>query len=155
MAARVALTAILELEELKKDTAVTRSVISSAQQLLTMHEKGEVHIQRLMCKMRQIYRNMLESVKHCRLVATKRERLWVLFHRFSIEEGFEMCDTCDKALSLAAPETFWQLLLEKEFIAMMVSQQQNSGTCTSATHPCDSTSSRTLRKMLYGTQLVM
>ena len=56
MAARVALTAILELEELKKDTAVTRSVISSAQQLLTMHEEGEVHIQRLMCKMRQIYR---------------------------------------------------------------------------------------------------
>ena len=48
MAARVTLTAILELEELKKDTAVTRSVLCSAQQLLTMHEEGKVHIQWLM-----------------------------------------------------------------------------------------------------------
>ena len=43
MAARVTLTVILELEELKKDTAVTISVLCSAQQLLTMHEEGEVY----------------------------------------------------------------------------------------------------------------
>ena len=144
MVARVTLSAILELEELKKDTAVTRSVLSSAQQLLITDEEGEVHIQQLISQIRQAYRSMFQSVKHCRLVATKKEKLWVLFHRFSIEEGFEICNTCDKALNLAAPETFWQLLMEKEFIAMMVSQQQNSGTCTSATHPSDSTSSRNL-----------
>ena len=51
-----------------------------------------------------------------------------MFHRFSIEEGFEMCNTCDEALNLSAPETFWQLLMEKEFIEMMMSQQQTPDT---------------------------
>lgn len=144
MAARVSLAAILELEELKKDTDVTKSVVSSAQQLLATDEEGEVHIRILMSKMREVYRSMFQSVKHCRLDATKKEKLWVLFHRFSIEEGFEMCNTCDKALSLGAPETFWQLLMEREFITMLVSQLQSSGTCTSSTHPSDSISSRNL-----------
>ena len=80
MVARVTLSAILELEELKKDTAVTRSVLSSAQQLLMTDEEGEVHIQQLISQIRQAYRSMFQSVKHCRLVATKKEKLWVLFH---------------------------------------------------------------------------
>ena len=43
-----------------------------------------------------------------------------------------MCDSCDKALRLKAPETFWQLLMEKEFNGQLVSQQQTSHTCTAS-----------------------
>ena len=41
--------------------------------------------------------------------------------------------TCDKALKLSAPETFWQLLMEKEFIRMMESEQE---TCTRLVTEC-------------------
>ena len=132
MAATATLKVIIELEELKKDTTVTRSIVSSAQALLTLDEDTEVHVQQLMARMRQAYSRMFLSVQHCRLAATKREKLWVMFHRFSIEEGFEMCDSCDKALSLKAPETFWQLLMEKEFLGQLASQQQTPHVSTTS-----------------------
>ena len=47
MTARDALTIILNLEELKKDTTVTRNVLSSAKLLLSLDEDGEPHVQRL------------------------------------------------------------------------------------------------------------
>ena len=110
--------------------------------ILAIDERGAVHLQQLMTKMRQIYSGMFQYLQHCRLNATRKEKLWVMFHRFSIEEGFEMCNTCDKALNLTAPETFWQLLMEKEFIEMMMSQQQTSH--TSSAHSSDSSPSRSL-----------
>ena len=62
------------------------------------------------------------------MMRTKRDKLYiptyVLFHQFSLEEGFKICSTCDKALKLSATETFWQLLMEKEFIRMMQSEQE-------------------------------
>ena len=124
MTARDALTIILNLEELKKDTTVTRNVLSSAKLLLSLDEDGEPHVQRLMSEIREVYNSMFASVQNCRLMSTKRDKLCVLFHQFSLEEGFKICSTCDKALKLAAPETFWQLLMEKEFIRMMQSEQE-------------------------------
>ena len=74
MAARETLTNVLELEELHRDTAITRSVKVSAQQLLTLDEE-KVHIERLVTKLKDIYNGMLRSVNHCRLVTTRREKL--------------------------------------------------------------------------------
>ena len=95
------LKAVIDLEE---DTSVTRSVLSCAQKLLAIDERGTVHLQQLMTKMRQIYSGMFQSLQHCIFNATRKEKLWVMFHCFSIKEGFEMCNTCDKALNLTAPE---------------------------------------------------
>ena len=47
MAATATLKAIIDLEELKKDTSVTRSVQSCAQKLLAIDERGAVHLQQL------------------------------------------------------------------------------------------------------------
>ena len=57
MTARDALTIILNLEELKKDTTVTRNVLSSAKLLLSLDEDGEPHVQRLMSEIREVYRH--------------------------------------------------------------------------------------------------
>ena len=40
-----------------------------------------------------------------------------MFHSFSVKEGHRMCKECDDSLGLKAHDTFWQLLLEREFIA--------------------------------------
>ena len=103
---------------LKKDTAVTISVVKSAERLLTLNREKEIHLQQLMAQMRQSYTRMFGSVQRYRLTAMKNEKLWAqmrqsytrmfrsvqryrltamknekvcaMFHMFSIEEGFEM-----------------------------------------------------------------
>ena len=118
MAAHDTLRDIRELEELKKDTAVTRSVKASTQRLLTLDRNEEMFMEGLVTKLRKAYNEMLLSVQHCRLVATRREKLWVLFHQFSVGQ----------ALNLSAPETFWQLLMEKEFLrSLILSEQAHCG----------------------------
>ena len=39
------LKAILALNELKKDTAVTRNIVNSAEKLLTLNKEKEIHLQ--------------------------------------------------------------------------------------------------------------
>ena len=135
MAAHDTLRDIRELEELKKDTAVTRSVKASTQRLLTLDRNEEMHMEGLVTKLRKAYNGMLLSVQHCRLVATRREKLWVLFHQFSVGQ----------ALNLSAPETFWQLLMEKEFLrSLILSEQAHCGASTSAQTSTDSTSDHRL-----------
>ena len=90
MTARDALTIVINLE-LKKDTTVTRNVLFSAKQLLSLDEDGDSHVQRLMSDMREVYKSMFVSVQNCRLMSTKRDKLYVLFHQFSLEEGFKIC----------------------------------------------------------------
>ena len=68
----------------------------------------------MMTKLRRSYDTMLKSVQRFKLTATKTDKLWVLFHRFSLKEGYEICKECDFALCLKAHKTFWQLLLEKQ-----------------------------------------
>ena len=68
----------------------------------------------------------------------KREKLYAKFHRFSIEEGFEMCRTCDKALNLEGPEIFWQLLIEKEFVGQLTLKLQAADGSSSSSEPCSS-----------------
>ena len=126
--------AVLELDELKKDTAVTISIVNSAERLLTLNKEKEIHLQQLMAQMRQSYTRMFGSVQRYRLTAMKNEKLCAMFHKFSIEEGFEMCSVCDKALSLGGHEIFWQLLMETEFIRQLTTQTQGDPVITAT--PC-------------------
>ena len=112
---------ILHLEELKKDTVTTRSVLASAKRLIGLkNETEQQHLALLVTKMGQSYSDMLASVTRYKLHSRKREKLWVLFHNFSLQEGYKMCDSCDKVLNLEAHEIFWQLLMEKEFIRQVL-----------------------------------
>ena len=65
----------------------------------------------------------------------------MMFHGFSTEKSRQFCDTCDKAMGLSAPDLFWQLLLEREFLAK-ISQQQ-------AIVTADSSTSSSPRKLTY------
>ena len=52
-----------------------------------------------------------------------------------------MCNTCDLALNLSAPETFWQLFMEKEFMrAPVLSEQANCSESISTQMSADKTS---------------
>ena len=111
------LTEICGLHELKKDTIVTKSILATAANLLLMRDEGRLKcLALLMTKLRESYATMLESVQRYKLTATKTDKLWVLFHNFTLQEGHRICHECDTALNLKAHEAFWQLLMEKEFI---------------------------------------
>ena len=75
MDASLSFQEIIELKELKKDTVVTRAIIEYAKKLLELDEDEGVHLKQLMTQMRQAYTRMFESVKHCRLLTVKKEKL--------------------------------------------------------------------------------
>ena len=128
------LRAIIELEELKKDTDMTRKVLLSAKKVLASYEAGEKHGTELLTNMRDKFRSMIDSVQHYQSAVTRRDKLWVLFHHFTTEDDRTPCDRCDNDMSLTAPDMFWQLLMEKEFIAI-VTEQQASQSGVSASSP--------------------
>ena len=127
------LRAIIELEELKKDTDTTKKVLLSAKRVLASYEAGEERVTQLLTAMNEKFSSMIDSVQHYRSTVTRRDKLWVLFHRFTTEDGRTLCDRCDKDMGLTAPDMFWQLLMEKEFIAIVTKQQASqSGVSTSS-----------------------
>ena len=128
------LRAIIELEELKKDTDMTKKVLLSAKEVLASYEAGEERVTELLTDMRDKFRSMIDSVQHYRSAVTRRDKLWVLFHCFTTEDGRTLCDRCDNDMSLTAPDMFWQLLMEKEFITI-VTKQQASQSGVSASSP--------------------
>ena len=75
------LAVLWELEELKKDTVVTKSILSTAKSLVVLDDKEKSET--LVClttKLRWCYTSMLERVIRYKLVATKKNKLWVLLH---------------------------------------------------------------------------
>ena len=62
-------------------------------------------------------------MKKYKLIATKREKLWTLFHKFSVGEGKKMCEEYNRTHNLPeASEFFWQFLMEKEFLYLVLSK---------------------------------
>ena len=69
-----------------------------------------------------ILNKMFESVKKRQSFSSKMETLYPMFHTFSISKGYEMCSNFEKAVEFAVPEMLWQVLMEKEFLALVKSQ---------------------------------
>ena len=131
MAVRDTLQTILKLEERQKDTAITTNIVAFIHRLLTLDQESNGHLECLVAAMQDAFNRMLQYVQQCRLVSTRREKLWVLFHRFSLEDGIEIFKSCVIALNLSAPETFWQLLLEKEFLKVVTASEQAQASSSS------------------------
>ena len=79
---------IIEFEELKKDIAVTRSVLLSVEMVVAPDEGLEenVHVAQLVTTV-SAYSFMLQLVQHYHILATRREKLWVMFYGFTTKEG--------------------------------------------------------------------
>ena len=74
------LRAIIELEELNKDTDMTKKVILSAKKVLAFYGAGEERVTQLLTALRDKFSSMIDSVQHYRSAVTRRDKLWVLFH---------------------------------------------------------------------------
>ena len=97
-AAAAVLTDILKLEELQKNTPVTRRIVGTAQHILTLKDPDKTQFELLITELTKSYSAMPKKTSRLKLSATKRDRLWVLFHSFSLKEGSQMCKQCDTAL---------------------------------------------------------
>lgn len=106
------LTSIVNLEELKRGTDVCNNVISVAQKLLSLPDKTPLLYFAMNLRLR--YSRMVDQT---RLISTKIDKLWTAFHYFSTQEGIQLCHELDTGLSLKAVDTFWQLVMKKEFVA--------------------------------------
>lgn len=73
-------------------------------------------------KLNQACRKVLESLQRYKLQSVRTDKLWSAFHKFSLQEGHEICRQCDTAINLKAGDIFWQLLMEKRLLAMYRSQ---------------------------------
>ncbi len=102
------------MEELKKDKDVTNGIVTTVTNLLSTEDGVKAtHFTELL---RLSFTDMIKSVKRYKLLSTKREKLWIVFHKYSIIEGIQICEKCDKAMNLNTHEIIWQFLIEKEFI---------------------------------------
>lgn len=72
------LRAIIELEELNKDTDMTKKVILSAKKVLAFYEAGEERVTQLLTALRDKFSSMIDSVQHYRSAVTRRDKLWFL-----------------------------------------------------------------------------
>ena len=110
---------LLDVDELKSDTACTRQIVEAIRQLLCLDSDKKLELQQLIERIRQSWVQMLESVKRRRSVTSKLDKLYREFHEFSVGKGFRMCAASGQAIEIEVPETLWQLLLEKEFTSFL------------------------------------
>lgn len=118
---------IIELDEFKRGTDVCKNVLSTANKLMKLqnvHEK--VHLISLVANLKASYLKMLKDVQKYHLLSTKLDKLWVLFHKFTVQEGIKLCKICDTLLNLKAHDVFWQLLMENEFLESVKELQSSS-----------------------------
>ena len=130
--AKETLEALLSLDELKISTPAAQCVADVTRQVLSARDKLS-HVDLLILKLKAKYGRMLKTVARCKLAATRRERLWVKFHRFSIKDGMELCSQCEKRLGISGPDSFWQLIMEKEFLkSLKLSELSRSSAVSSS-----------------------
>ena len=110
---------LLDIDELKSDTACTRQIVEAIRQLLCLDSDKKLELQQVIERIRHSWVQMLESVKRRRSVTSKLDKLYSEFHKFSVGEGFRMCAATGQAIEIQVPETLWQLLLEKEFTSFL------------------------------------
>ena len=119
---------ICGMEEMKKKTPVTISVLATANTLRQCNEQEKLTT--LVLTLRNRYAAWIRSTSRYKwtrstsrykISATKREKLWKIFHQFSLNDGYDLCKALNKSLDLNAHESFWQLFMEKEFLRQVIS----------------------------------
>ena len=100
---------ILDMEELQKDTDITKSILESVKVLLAEPQDSEkkTQINKFLVCLNLAFAAMMHSVTRFKRQSTKREKLWILFHKFSVTEGSKLCEKYDKSMKLEAHEIFW------------------------------------------------
>ena len=106
---------LLELDELKSDTSTTREIVEVLKKLICIDGDKKMELHKLIEYVRQSFWKMLDLVKRRRSVTSKLDKLYCLFHEFSVGEGFNLYSSIEKKLEMKVPEILWQLILEKEF----------------------------------------
>ena len=129
---------LLDMEELKKDTSITKNILMTTTNLLSTEDGVKTtNFTELLKSPRQSFTDMIKSVKGYKLLSTKREKLWILFHKFSITEGIQICERYDKAMNLNPHEIFWQLLMEKVFLNHVVESFSSTSNADGAAVCCE------------------
>ena len=119
---------LLELDELKSDTTTTKEIVEVLKKLVSLEGDKKVELHELIERIRQSLRKMLDSVKRRRCITSKLDKLYCLFHEFSVGEGFALCSSTEEKLQMKVPEILWQMLLEKEFTCFLTTYVSTDNT---------------------------
>ena len=117
-------TAVLEdicaLDDIKhKKTSITNSIRNTTKKLLEM--KDRTCLERLSTSIQKKYLVLVERVERYKLTATKRHKLWVYFHEFSLNEGYTALNNATKlSVSRLMKMLFgYKLFLERGFLRVV------------------------------------
>ena len=85
--------------------------------------------------------NQLLPLQSYQLQSVRNQKLWSVYHRFSLGEGLNLCKACNDSLKLEAHYIFWQIIIEEKVLSHYTSgaAKPDSGAC-----PTTSASSRVL-----------
>ena len=102
---------ITESKELKTATTVTERIKNSAERLLSLDEYSLLH--KFATSMDKALTALVGLARNSKSFTSKLDKLYPMFHNFSINKGFELCSNCEKAIGHEVPETLWLMLMEK------------------------------------------
>ena len=71
-------------------------------------------------KLDQACSSVLGPIQRCKLQSVRAEKMWVAFHKFSLQEGLKLCKVYDKRIDLKACDIFWQLIMEKKWFSKFI-----------------------------------
>ena len=113
---------ICEMDEMKRDTSVTKSILTATRYILST--QNEEFTRLIIDKLNDSFEGMLKSVNRYKFT-TKREKLWMMFHKFSLNEGKKLCE--EYQINHCIPEVnefFWQLVMKGNlFILLLINYQ--------------------------------
>jgi hypothetical protein len=66
---------------------------------------------------------LVASLHKYRLPSVRAEKLWGAFHKFSLQEGLDICRQCDSAINLNGGDIFWQLVMEKVLLSRFMNYE--------------------------------
>ena len=99
---------LLKLDELKIDTTTTREIAEILRKLIYLNGDKKIELQKLIEHIRQSFREMLDSVEWRRSVTSKLDKLYCLFHEFSLGESFELCNVSEKKFLRFCGSYYWK-----------------------------------------------
>ena len=110
---------LLQLDELKVNTDTTREVAQVIERLIRVEGVQKTELVNLVERVRESFSHMMELVKRRRSVTSKLDKLYCLFHQFSVGESYRLLSESEKKTGLKISEILWQILIEKEFMCFL------------------------------------
>jgi acyl-CoA-binding protein len=94
---------------------LTREIVDVLNLMISFENEKKEQLKKASDDIRQCFVSMLDTVKRKRCKTSKLDKLYALFHEFSIGKATTLLDQLEMHLHVNIPQRLWQLFIENEF----------------------------------------